>query len=572
MSTNATNATILLENVLNVSQVDAPPEIHGILQTKNYTDFMILSDTGDLLHTFTGSANANKCLPGDHVSLKEGKCHLELRTEHPLIVGTLELTSISTYGLTKRGYPLYLFTPYHPSYPHFIVGCSEKDRSKNKIVLIKFDQWSATFPRGLLERTLGNSGEYAAEYTALIWQASPYVYPAYHYQPVRTQDASPRIIDGFTFNIDPEGCHDVDDVFTFEKKDNGWLVTITISDVAGYVEDGSAIDIMASLIGQTLYDENGTILRAMLPAAYENACSLLPGKKSHGISMQFLFRNQVKGSSPMLSSQNSMERITDITWFESVLENNKTYTYEQFQQNPYGPLQEIASYLAKEPLGDSHSWVEQMMIYYNKTAGEMLKHAQMGILRRHSAPNRQKLEAYRQHLPEFEKFAYHSAEYCLAEEDDTRHYGLGSSAYTHASSPIRRYADLVNQRVLKQLIRKSGEKYIVPITMYDMKMREKAIKHFARDADFLKAITSGTTFTGIIMDTIQKGNAMKLRIYVPAWKRMISTRYTRIDEKTVLSRDEKKEIDVRLYRTVQLSCAVLLQARNWKERVIVHVS
>jgi len=559
-----------LEEIFEVSQVDSPPEIHGILQTKDYTDFMILSDTGNLIHTFTGAVFANKCLPGDHVSWKDGKCHLELRTEHPLLVGTLELTSTSTYGITKRGYPIYLFTPYNTAYPHFIVGCSEKDRSKNKIILIKFDAWTATFPRGLLERTLGDSGEYKAEYQALIWQASPYKYPAYAYQPERKDDMNQKPVTGFTFNIDPEGCRDVDDVFTFEKKENGWLVTITISDVAGYVEDGSAIDIMASLIGQTLYDQEGTILRPMLPAEYETACSLLPGKKSHGISMQFLFQNQ-KQKSPLLTSANSQERITDITWFESVFENNKTYTYEEFQAKPYGPLQEIASYLAKEPLGDSHKWVEQMMILYNKTAGEMLKQSGMGILRRHSAPDRQRLEIYRQHMPEFEYFAYSAASYCLAEEEDTRHYGLQTSTYTHATSPIRRYADLVNQRVLKLIIRGSNEQYIVPLAMYDMQQREKAIKHFARDTDFLQAITSGTTFTGIIMDRETANGQIKLRIYVPSWKRMISTRYKKISEDVVLSRDEKREIDVRLYRTVQMTCAVMLQQRNWKKRVIINL-
>ena len=41
-----------LEELFQISQVDNPPEIHGILQTKNYIDFMILSDVGDVIHTF----------------------------------------------------------------------------------------------------------------------------------------------------------------------------------------------------------------------------------------------------------------------------------------------------------------------------------------------------------------------------------------------------------------------------------------------------------------------------------------------------------------------------------------
>jgi exoribonuclease R len=546
-----------LEEILQVSQVDNPPEIHGILQTKNYTDFMILSDTGDIIHTFSGAKLANKCLPDDHVSWKNGKCELELRYEHSPIVGTLELTSSTTYGMTKRGYPLYLFIPYNPSYPPFIVGCSEKDRSTNRIILVKFEEFKGTFPRGHLIQTLGSSGDYDAEYQALIWQTVPYVYPKHKFVPERKGDIQPIMLDGYTFNIDPKGCTDIDDVFTFKKQDNGWRVTITISDVAGYVEDGTAIDIMASLIGQTLYTAEGTIIRSMLPKEYEQVCSLLPGKESYGISLQFLW---------------SDNQISQITWFESRFKNNKTYTYEEFQgKYPLYPLQEIASHLAGETLHDSHKWVEQMMLLYNKEAGRMLKGAQMGILRKHSAPDRQRLEEYKQRIPEFEYFAYSAAEYCLAEDSDTCHYGIESDAYAHASSPIRRYADIINQRILKLLIRDTKERYIVPISMYDMRQREKAIKRFARDVDFLKAITDGTECTGIIMEKTIVEKQMIIRIYVHQWKRMVTTQYTMLDENTVLSRDERTEIDVSLYRMVHIKCAVLLQQRNWKQRIVIHI-
>ena len=562
-----------LEKIFEVSQVDSPPAIHGILQTKNYHDFIIFSDIGDIIHTFTGSILANTCLPGDHVSFTD-RCELELRHEHPLIVGTLELSSKSTYGLTKRGHPMYLFTPYNASYPHFIVGCSEQDTSKNRIVVIKFGDWTSskgTYPRGLLERNLGVSGEFQAEYKALIWQACPYSYPEYPYE-LKRKDTSRQIVEGYTFNIDPEGCKDIDDVFTFKKVDDGWLVTITISDVASYVEDGSAIDIMASLIGQTLYGQTlydqGMIIKPMLPLAYQNECSLSPLKTSYGISMQFLWHNEWN------------KHISDIKWFESIIENNRSFTYEEFQRNPIYPLQELASYLVGENIEDSHQWVEQMMLFYNKEAGKMLKQSGMGILRRHSAPNQERLEKYRQFLPEFKHFAFSSAEYCLAEETNTSHYGLNTDAYAHASSPIRRYADLVNQRVLKLLLQRSNrsllvgsnalEDYIVPLTMYDMKQREKAIKHFARDVDFLKAITTGSSFTGIIMDTISKEDRIKVKVYVHEWKRMISVYYKIVDGQ-ILSRDQKTELDISLYRSVKIECAVIPNMRNWKERIVIHI-
>jgi exoribonuclease R len=170
--------------------------------------------------------------------------------------------------------------------------------------------------------------------------------------------------------------------------------------------------------------------------------------------------------------------------------------------------------------------------------------------------------------------AFSSAEYCLAEEEDTQHHGLDSDHYAHASSPIRRYADLVNQRVLTNWIQGSTDYYIVPQAMYDMNLRGKAIKNFARDVTFLRAISAHqTSFEGIIMEkNPMEGEFVKIKIYVPQWKRMVSTTYRMIkDQDRVLSRDEKTEIDVTLYRRVSVQCAFILQNRNWKERVILNI-
>jgi regulator of protease activity HflC (stomatin/prohibitin superfamily) len=108
-----------------------------------------------------------------------------------------------------------------------------------------------------------------------------------------------------------------------------------------------------------------------------------------------------------------------------------------------------------------------------------------------------------------------------------------------------------------------------------MNLRGKAIKHFARDITFLRAImTNQTSFEGIIMEKNRiEGDFVKIKIYVTQWKRMVSTTYRMIEdqEDRVLSRDEKVEIDVTLYRRVNVQCAFVLQNRNWKERVILNI-
>ena len=573
----------LLESIFQVKKQDQPQGLRGILQTSDYDTFILLSDTGIKLHEFQGAKKANTCLPGDHVAWNSEQCELELRDEHPLIVGTIELTNKSKYGLTKRGIPMYLFTPYDKKYPHFIVGCSEKNTTQNMIGLIKFEKWSngvlngvlngvpSVFPRGALQRILGPSGDFNAEREALIWQACPHKWPIYDYSPQQKESAQRTMLEGYTFNIDPEGCNDVDDVFTFEWiHDNTWQVTITISDVASYIEDGSPVDIMASLIGQTLYSLKGHVLRPMLPAAYsEETCSLKNGVHRYGVSLQFTWDGH---------------SISQPVWLETMLTVDRSYTYDEFQEEDTAynaVLQSITSYLAKETVTDAHKWVEHMMIFYNTEAGALLKKEGMGMLRKHSAPDVEKLERYKRYASEspsllqsIQQLAFSSAEYCLAEEEDTVHYGLGAKEYAHASSPIRRYADLVNQRVLKRIIRKSGEYYIVPIAMYDMNQRMKATKRFARDMAFLEAISTGNTvFDGLIMEKIKlEANTVKVVIYVPEWKRMVSTTYQAISENTVLSRDEKTEIDVTDFREVTITCAFTPNARNWKERIVFHLA
>lgn len=569
----------MMEQLFGKPFEDKPIDgIYGILYTKDYERFNILNDFGNIIYSFEGAKFANKCLSGDHVCWKDNKCNLELRDAYPQIVGTIELTSKLKYGITSRGVPIYLFIPYNKSYPPFIVGCSEKDISRNKIGLIKFDDWtmSSTFPRGLLQQILGNSGDFEAEKQALIWQTSPWKYPK---KSISTKmpisPLEPVILreelKGYTFNIDPSGCIDIDDVFTFEKlDDNSWRVTITISDVASYIENGSEVDIMSSLIGETLYDDNGAVLRPMLPSEYsEVTCSLLPGKKSLGISLQFIWYGS---------------EISNIRWFESIFENNKSYTYDEFNTLKLelkDPFAKIVSYLAKEDILDSHKLVEHMMIFYNIEAGKLLKKSGMGVLRRHSESNHSEIaKCCRAQInsPDIKHLAMSAAEYCLAEEDNTRHFGLLSNTYAHASSPIRRYADLLNQRVLKIIIKKSEDRYIIPISMFDMNLRSKAIRSFERDLSFLIAITNSKScsFTGTIIDTtICKSTPeyLKIKIYVHEWKRIISTKYHRVDDSLtlVLSRDEKREIIVAPFVKVNIICAININARNWKDRIIINI-
>jgi exoribonuclease R len=571
MSSNATN---YLEEVFGVKQSNQPrPALSGILQTRDYDQFEIRNDTGEILHTFQGAKHANRCLVGDHVYWEKDQCQLELRDEHPLFVGTIELTRPARYGFTSRKTPLYLFTPYDPRYPQMIVGTNEKDKTRNRIGLVKFETWSESsmFPRASLQTVLGVSGDLEVEKKAIIHQACPWKYPKIPFEPTMVDPKNKRVVlTGYTFHIDPAGCRDVDDVITIETLDDRlWKIVITISDVASFIEDGSAVDIMASLISQTVYDSSGCVLHAMLPKEYsEGVCSLLPGSKRYGVSLEFLWDGHI---------------LSESKWYESELEVNHSYTYDEFQTeiSEYQKVvKSVTSYLAGEELDDSHQWIEQLMIYYNKEVGKRLKEMGSGLLRRHSEKEKERVEWFRHHLPDWKFLAMTSAEYVLSEEKDTYHSGLHTDCYTHATSPIRRYADLINQRAIKWWIHTTAEQrqrdlFIVPVATYVLNERERAIKQFGRDMAFLEAIQSGKTrVKAIIVEKHEQINGdgsseYRIRFYIPEWKKMISSSYRKVEEDMISTKDEKETRRVMTGSEHEIQCAVNWSSRNWKERLII---
>lgn len=539
-------------------------DMKGILDTINYEHFRIINAEGVCAVEFDGAKKANKCLNGDAIIWDGEQCKLLQRDQHPTISGTLELTSKTTYGVTSRGIPIYLFVPFRRDYPPFVVGCSEKDKSKNKICTIKFSEWTGQFPRGNLEKVIGNSGDISSEIQGLVHSLCPW--PALK----GPFDLKPHTIDnrhrlhGSTFNIDPSGCRDIDDVVTIESVEpHLWRITITISDVSAYIEELSAIDIMAGTIGQTLYHD-GKAIKPMMPVEVsEDLCSLHEGKEHLGVSLILTWDE---------------EEIISKEWKETVFTNNKSWTYEEFMQNPSDDrsiLQMFTSSIEKRDLHDSHEWIEVLMKLYNMEAGKLLKKAGVGILRRHSAPNMERLKKYCEWDSGLGMLANSAAEYCEAHDENTTHYGLESAAYCHATSPIRRYADLMNQRILKELIKGEGQddnKFLmVTVDVNELNRRAKLYKGFERDVTYMTALQESKDFIGRILDIKEEDNKYKLRIFVPEWRKTISCHYKKIGENLICSQDESETFQIQEGSLVDITCSIQPNSRCWKERIVTRI-
>ena len=562
----------------------------SFLRTKNYKEFQVVDEATDrVVLAFEGATKANKALPGDEVELDaSGSIVLKSRAPHQVIAGYLELNSKTTYGLTKRGFPIYLFVPLNPAYPSFIVGSNETNKSSKVVALIEFLEWKdRVLPRGSLKRILGPAGDLAAEEEGILWNACPWTSLTKDLTLLEDDCPDRKILTGTTFNIDPEGCKDIDDCITLQKDGQDWLLTITIADVASCIEEMGAVDCMASAQGQTLY-RNGGAVRPMLPPYYsEEHCSLLPGVPRRGVSLTLRFGPELdKGLPPSLSEGGVLPGASrllaglkgDAVWSETTILNGASYSYDECNADSgIGKvLADLVSRLAKRKIEDPHEWIEILMVFYNTEAAKLLLTGGVGILRAHEAPDLETLERYTKMDPALGVLASSAAKYCLIGSDGpTKHWGLDAAAYCHASSPIRRYADLANQRILKQLIRGNKQGLIVSVPVSDLNDRSKISKGYERDRIFLQALLGQgqREFDALILDLIEEGGRLKVVFWIREWQQKIRCRYTLVKKTDsvyrVLLADESKEVDLMEGQTLRIRCGLNLDQSRWKDRIVV---
>lgn len=429
-----------------------------------------------------------------HLFIVKRKIKLLSRQIAEMISGILRLNSKVKYGMTSRNVPIYLFSPLDKKYSSCIVGCSQKDTTSNVLALVNVEQWEKNkLSRGNLIRVLGKCGDQKAEEDAVFYQYSEPTWKNFDMTTLK----EPRFdfyktIHGYTFNVDPDNCMDIDDAITIG--DDGYIY-ITIADVASWLHENPEVFKKASRIGQTLY-KYGRVVAPMLPVQYQ--CSLLPGQVRHGLALKFKwFKNE----------------ISDVSFEKVQIKNDKSFTYETIYHSSYAKLlKEISSKIAGYEVKDSHEWIEQFMLFYNCEAAKKLVEIRSGLLRSQDEPEIQKLREFSKLGADVEFLANKSAYYVHASTSQ-KHWGLGKDYYCHATSPIRRFADVINQTVLMGY----------SLGPYDIAMlneRGKCAKKYERDMFFLFQVMTSKKreVIGMVLNDH--------RIWVPDWKRIVTCKNT----------------------------------------------
>lgn len=526
--------------------------IQGELQTRDYHLFQVGpgDGTGPDTIVFEGAQRAARAFPGDTVlwDSEKGVCELVTRAPGTLfLVGLLELAGKTRYGMTSRGAPLFRFTPYSEAYPPFFVGCSAKDLSRNVVARIQFESWPAdsTCPRGVLVQTFGPAGSLEVEEEALLahwsgglrWKRGEVAAEALAL-PTGWEEL-PRLEEGVTFHVDPAGCRDIDDAVTFIPRLNDCVeVQIHIADVGGWLAANPALAARAAALGQTLY-RDGVAVRPMFPLELsEGLFSLLPGEERAVWSLVLLWDRRGGGFGALPR------------WVRQKIRVTESYSYESVVGSQWAePLAAFAGALAGREVTDSHEWIEQLMLLYNREVARVLKREGRGLLRRHAGPVAERFSRLAALGLPAERLAMAAGEYCevgggTGAPEGHKHWGLNLEAYCHASSPIRRFADCVNQMVLAGL---AG----VIADAASLNRLGKAAKSYERDLAFARAILGGRP--GEQLEAVVAGEG---KLWVPAWGRLVRA--------GVEGLADGQRVRVCVYCDAG--------KRNWKRRLVLRIS
>jgi len=307
--------------------------------------------------------------------------------------------------------------------------------------------------------------------------------------------------------IDPATAKDHDDAIYFDEQND--ILYVAIADVSSYVPQGSNIDKQAFKRGLSMYLP-GKVL-PMLPAYLsEDLCSLKPDvdrfsfvfamyidRKNSQVIKSELFEATINSKRKFsygridraLKGQRDQHDNLDKEIFNSLdslykvtqaFKTKRLKTGYDFRTTEFrlvlNKQQQIES-VSKEESSPSHSLVEECMLLANIQAAQKL--GSNGIFRVHDEPTLQKinqlitdinllgLEVSPQKTvhrtivhaqkkaaqvglsKEVDELIIKSQQQAHYSSANGGHFGLGFEHYSHFTSPIRRYSDLVLHRILK---------------------------------------------------------------------------------------------------------------------------
>ncbi|WP_369178115.1 ribonuclease R [Candidatus Thiodubiliella endoseptemdiera] len=369
--------------------------------------------------------------------------------------------------------------------------------------------------------------------------------------------------------IDGEDSRDFDDAVYAEPTNNGWKLVVAIADVSHYVVEGSALDIDAIDRGNSVYfprrvipmlpEELSNGLCSINPDVERLCMTCEMNIDAQGNLLDYKFFPAVMFSHARLTYTKVGKILEDhdavlTQEYSSVMDNlNALYdlykalkeartrrgvmdfdrieTQILFDDN--GKIENIVA----TSRNDAHKLIEECMLMANQATAKYLAENEEDFLYRvHPKPTAEKVEVTRQFLtavgltlkggdqPETVHFAQvlqdakgrddeniiktivlRTMKQAIYTPDNEGHFGLAFEDYTHFTSPIRRYPDLLVHRAINRVLNKNIHKPSKKMAEMGehMSVTERRANDATRDVEqWLKCEYMrdkvGETFNGII--------------------------------------------------------------------------
>ena len=387
------------------------------------------------------------------------------------------------------------------------------------------------------------------------------------------------------FTIDGSDTKDIDDAISLSKLDDGkYKLGVHIADVSYYVKEGTKLDDEAYFRGTSVYLVD-RVLPMLPHKLSNGICSLNENEDRFAFSCEMIIddKGDIGHYEIFKSIIRSRKKMTYEEVNKILEENTTSDDYKPFEKTLL-LMNELSKILRKKMIRRGYiefesteakikvdenchpthiesrvqrsgeELIENFMIAANETVASSIYYKNLpGIYRVHDKPDEKRLGEFMkflslhgyvvngknkidnpkdlQHIlsqleevPEvrvLHDMAIRSQAKAVYSDINIGHFGLGSKCYSHFTSPIRRYPDLILHRLLKDYNYNYSDRIIserkeeLPIECEHCSIREQEAQNCERDVDKMKKAEYmmdhiGEVYDGIISGVVEFGFFVEL--------------------------------------------------------------